>query len=325
MDDAATDEGSEFEIIARLFAPLADPHGARGLVDDAALISGQFVVTVDTIVEGVHFLPTDPIGSVAQKALRVNFSDLAAKGAQPAHYLLALAWPDDRPASQIAEFAAGLALDQAAFGATLLGGDTTATPGPLTITVTAFGRPLGARTPSRTDAQVGDDVWVTGPIGAGLLGLEAARGRAPATLSPNQVEALVAHYRTPRPRIDRAALVAEVAHASMDVSDGLLADAPKIAAASGVHLAIDLDAVPMPPAAADWFAPGPVDRLRLARGGDDYEILFTASQSARARISDAAHLIGVVREGAGLSVLADGRAIPIEASGYVHRLGQKRR
>lgn len=315
------DAGDEFAVIARWFAPLAAAPQARGLIDDAALLSGAYVVTVDTIIEGVHFLPADPIGTIAQKALRVNVSDLAAKGAAPAHYLVALSWPHARPAREIEGFAAGLGADQAEFGATLLGGDTTATPGPLTVTVTAFGRPLGPRTPSRADARVGDDVWVTGPIGRGRLGLDVARGRAPAHLPPAAAAALLAHYRTPRPRTDLAALIAAHAHASMDVSDGLLADAPKIAVASGVELEIDLDAMPVPAEAAAWFGGAPIDRLLLAIGGDDYEILFTAPPTARPALEGDAVRIGAVRAGQGLRVLQGGRPLAVAAGGYVHRLG----
>jgi thiamine-monophosphate kinase len=320
--DASAAAGDEFALIAQCFAPLATGAGARGLVDDAALLSGEYVVTSDTIVEGVHFLPDDPIETVAQKALRVNVSDLAAKGAAPAHYLLALSWPDARPTDEIARFAAGLAEDQATFGATLLGGDTTATPGPLCVTVTAFGRPLGARTPSRADAQAGDDVWVTGPIGAGRLGLDAARGKAPAHLDAAAKVGLVRHYRTPSPRTDCAAEIARLARASMDVSDGLLADAPKIAAASGVRIEIDLDRVPWPDAAAVWFAPGPIDALMLAMGGDDYEILFTAPPEARAEAARFAVRIGGVQVGQGLQVLSGGRSLAIASAGYTHRLGR---
>jgi thiamine-monophosphate kinase len=190
------------------------------------------------------------------------------------------------------------------------------------VTVTAFGRPLGPRTPSRADARPGDDRWVTGPIGAGRLGLDAARGRAPAHVSQAAHDALVRHYRTPNPRVDCADGIARLAHASMDVSDGLLADAPKIAAASGVEIEIDLDLVPLPDAAAEWFAPGPVDAPMLAAGGDDYEILFTAPPEAREAAARFAVRIGCVRAGRGLRVLHQGRPFGIAAAGYTHRLGR---
>ena len=318
-EDAAHD-GDEFAIIERFFAPLATTPHARGLRDDAALLD-DLVVTVDTIVEGVHFLPTDPIETVARKALRVNLSDLAAKGAAPAYYLLALQWPDQRPVQEIAAFAAGLAKDQAQFAVALLGGDTTATPGPLAVTITAFGRPLGAHTPARGDAQVGDDVWVSGVIGAGLLGLEAALGRAPAHVSPAECAVLVEHYRLPKPRVDLATVIAEHAHASMDVSDGLIADAVKIAAASGLALTIDLADVPTPAIAQSWYGQAGVDRFALARGGDDYQILFTAPIGARGALASVATRIGAVEAGQGLSLRLGGVHVAHAGGGHVHRLG----
>ena len=153
----------EFETIRALFAPLATSPEARGLLDDAAVLrpSGRLVLTTDAIVEGVHFLPSDPVESVARKALRVNLSDLAAKAADPVGYLLTLCWPRTRPAAELAAFAAGLAQDQAQFGITLLGGDTVSTPGPLTVAVTAVGAaPEGAATPDRRAGRPGQDLWL---------------------------------------------------------------------------------------------------------------------------------------------------------------------
>src|SRR5690606_11615113 len=155
--------------------PLAKHPGARGLLDDAALIEarGALVVTTDALVEGVHFLRSDPLDTLAMKALRVNISDLIAKGAKPSAALLTLVWPNDRPAEEIAVFARGLARDLTQFGIALIGGDTTATPGPLTISVTMFGEPLSARMPARSDARAGEDVWIAGgEIGSAWLGLQ---------------------------------------------------------------------------------------------------------------------------------------------------------
>jgi thiamine-monophosphate kinase len=157
------------------------------------------------------------------------------------------------------------------------------------------------------------------------MGLDVARGATPAGVDAADAAQLLAHYRTPLPRLDCAAMIASVAHAAMDVSDGLLADAPKIARASGVAIEIDLESVPAPAGAAQWFAPAPIDRLFLAAGGDDYEILFTAPPSARAAIAGRAHRIGRVTQGAGLTLAGgDGRALTPQARGYVHRLGQGR-
>ena len=321
-----SDGRDEFALIARHFAPLARTPAARGLLDDAAFLenAGPLVVTADAIVEGVHFLPDDPIDTVAQKALRVNISDVVAKGAAPSHYLLTLQWPSERPASEIELFAAGLARDQATFGCTLLGGDTTATHGPLAVSVTMFGRPLGAVPPSRADAKAGDDVWVTGAIGDGRLGLMALTEGLP-MLDAAAIAYLVGRYRTPTPRLALAAAIAAFAHASMDVSDGLLGDALRIARASGVRLVLESDVIPLSPPAAAWLAAQsdrPAGLATLLNGGDDYEILFTAAPGARSRLLEAADdagvplwRIGSVQAGEGV----EAGAFPV--AGHVHRLG----
>jgi len=318
-------KGDEFDIIARHFGPLARTPAARGLLDDAALLQdgGPFLLTADAIVEGVHFLPDDPVDAIAQKALRVNISDIAAKGAAPSHYLLTLQWPRTRPASEIAQFADGLARDQATFGCMLLGGDTTSTPGPLTVSVTMFGRPLGA-VPSRAGAQIGDDVWVTGTIGDGALGLRVRTGNL-SGVTVEQAAWLAERYRRPQPRAALAAVVAAFATASMDVSDGLLGDCAKLARASGVAVAIDPDAVPLSPAASSWLAAEAGKDKALAtllNGGDDYEILFTAPPGRRARVLEAADDVGIPLRlighvSAGEGVTAGG--LPV--GGFVHRLG----
>jgi len=257
---------NEFEVIHTLFAPLATDAGARGLIDDAAIIpgGGDIVVTTDAIVEGVHFLESDPIETVAMKALRVNLSDLIAKGARPRAALLTLIWPKTRRAEHIVAFADGLARDLKHFGVSLIGGDTTSTPGPLTISITAFGEPLGPRTPSRADAQVGEDVWlVGGEIGSAWMGLQLRAGRMKLdelrrerdeeetakqsramagqmpdylTLPGQDFDAdaawLMSTYLAPFVRPECAEIVARFASASMDISDGLVADAGKLASAS---------------------------------------------------------------------------------------------
>ncbi len=321
-----SDGRDEFALIARHFAPLARSPAARGLLDDAAFIerAGPLVVTTDAIVEGVHFLPDDPIDTVAQKALRVNISDIVAKGAAPLHYLLTLQWPATRPADDIERFAAGLARDQAAFGCTLIGGDTTATPGPLSVSVTMFGRPLGAVPAARAGALPGDDVWVTGSIGDGRLGLLALTQGLP-MLDAASVARVVERYRTPSPRVAFAAAIASFAHASMDVSDGLLGDAMKIARASGVRLVLDPEAAPLSAAAAAWLAVQTDRQAGLAtllNGGDDYEILFTAAPSRRARLLEAADDAGTPLRRIGAALTGQGvDAGGVPAAGHVHRLG----
>ncbi len=316
----------EFDIIARHFAPLATSSDARGLRDDAALlaVSGPLVITTDAIVEGVHFLSDDPIDTVARKALRVNISDLVAKGARPIGVLLTLIWPDDRSAEDIALFAQGLGADLREYGVTLLGGDTTRTPGPLTVSVTALGAPLGACTPARADARIGDDLWVTGAIGDAGLGLATLRG-AYANLDPVHRAVLVAAYRTPAPPVAFAPAIAAHAHASMDISDGLAADAAKMAAASGLALRIEAARVPVSDAARALGA----DLAGLMAAGDDYQALFTAAPQARDALEAAAaaarialRRIGAAEQGAGVRfVAADGSALALASTGHVHRLG----
>lgn len=322
----------EFALIARHFAPLARTPSARGLIDDVALLTqtGDLVVTADAIVEGVHFLADDPPDLIARKALRVNVSDLVAKGAAPRFYLMALVWPDGRLAAQLADFARGLGEDQALYDLALLGGDTTRTPGPLTVAITMFGAPLG-NTPARAGAQVGDDVWVSGTIGDADLGLMARRGRIEG-LDATMCAWLARRYQVPEPRIELAPLIAAHAHASCDVSDGLFADAGKIANASGIAIEIAIDAVPLSAPARAWVGADQARLIRLAsgwrEGGDDYEILFTAPASARAGLADAARglgqqitRIGRVIEGAGARLIGASGPIDLAGAGHAHRLG----
>jgi thiamine-monophosphate kinase len=317
----------EFAAIARWFAPLAGEEG-RGLLDDAAVadLEGAYVFTTDMIVEGVHFLPGDPIATVAQKALRVNLSDLAAKGAKPIGYLVALAWPRGRDGAQIESFAAGLKADQERFGVKLWGGDTTATDGPLSVSVTAIGKALSPRPPDRSGARAGDDLWLTGVIGDGFLGLACARGEAPAAIAAYQDE-LIAHYRAPMPRHDWADLVARWASAAMDVSDGLLIDAAKLAAASGVSLEIEACAVRLSPGGRAFVDSGG-SLQALCAGGDDYQLLFTTPPGARAVIERRGAVpggpvrIGCARAGAGVRVHdSAGADLDWPIAGFAHRLG----
>jgi thiamine-monophosphate kinase len=353
----------EFEVIRKLFAPLATDAGARGLADDAAVLSahGDVVVTTDTIVEGVHFLAGDPIETVASKALRVNISDIVAKGAKPTAALLALTWPKHRPAEEIASFANGLARELKHFGVSLVGGDTTSTPGPLTISMTLFGEPLGDRTPSRAGAKAGEDVWlIGGEIGSAWLGLqlrsgamkldeirrgrdeeiarmesEAAAPHMPAylTLPDEKFDAeaawLMSLYLAPFVRLECAPIVARFASASMDISDGLVTDAQKLAAASGVALRIQANEIPFSIPAQRWAETGG-DFRKLVTGGDDYVVLFTAPASARDELLASERgialrlsRIGAVETGEGVTLIdRQGVPIPIPAAGYSHKLGR---
>lgn len=276
--------------------------GAHGLVDDAAMLAG-LVVTSDTIVEGVHFLTHDPAGDVAWKLVAVNLSDLAAKGAVPEGVLLnyplsADAWDE--------AFLAGLAEILRAYDCPLIGGDTVSLPrgAPRVLTVTAFGRATAA--PRRDGARVGDVLWVTGTIGDAGAGLELARGASgPA--------ALLARYRRPLPRLAEGRLLAPQVHAMMDVSDGLLIDAARMAAASGVAIEIDLARVPL---SAALCAHGG-DAMTAATSGDDYELLFAAPPRFTPPIDATA--IGLISAGEGLSLVEGDRAVPLPARlGFSH-------
>jgi thiamine-monophosphate kinase len=277
---------AEFSLIARHFRPLAGP-GALDLKDDAALLTPPpgrvLVLTTDAMVAGVHFLPDDPPDLVGRKLLRVNLSDLAAKGATPLAYLMTVSASKTTPDAWFAGFAAGLALDQAAYGISLLGGDTTATPGPVSLSLTAIGHIAPGTEVHRDGARDGDGIWVTGTIGDGALGLLAARGKVS---DPDGY--LLDRYRLPRPRIGLA--LAGIARASMDVSDGLVQDLGHICAASGVAAEVVAGLVPLSPAAR---AAGPAWLETCLTGGDDYEVLMAVPPAREAALRDAAVAAGM--------------------------------
>jgi thiamine-monophosphate kinase len=326
----AVDAAGEFETIERLFRPLAHPEWGRGLADDVAVLPTRpghdLVLTKDAIVEGVHFLSEDPLDTVARKLLRVNLSDLAAKGAEPFGYLLACHWSERCGWPEREAFAAGLAADQREFGVHLLGGDTVVTPGPASFSATMLGWSPKGRTVGRHGARPGDLVFVTGAIGDGGLGLRAARGDL--VLDPERLKALGAHYRTPRPRVEFAEAVREFASASADVSDGLIADTGHIATASDVRIVLYLSVLPLSSAALAGMG----DRadleaalVDLAGAGDDYEIVLTAPaghEAALRRAADLQHLrltrIGGVEAGRGLTVHFQGRPVDVPRAGWRH-------
>ncbi len=319
----------EFDLIRRYFAPLATASGADDLNDDVAEIGkgDGFIVTADTIVEGVHFLPSDPIDTIAAKLVRVNVSDIVAKGGRPDGALLMLTWPKGRDVAQLGPFAARLGEELGHWGAHLIGGDTTSTNGLLTLSLTLLGR-CGERGPvRRSGAKVGDDVWVTGVIGAGWLGLQAARGSLKKLEAADRVD-LTECYRVPDPpALAFADIVAAVATASIDVSDGLVADAGHIADASGVELMIDWMDVPLGEVARRWLSEvRNADIRKLLIGGDDYQTLFTAPPSERSAIRDGCPAIGVrvsrigrVEEGEGVHLIdASGAVLVVPEAGWRH-------
>jgi thiamine-monophosphate kinase len=309
----------EEELIAQIFAPLAAPSGF-GLADDAALLAspGDLVVTTDALVAGVHFFPDDPPGLVAKKALRVNLSDLAAKGAEPAGFLLTLALPPDWTDHWARGFAAGLAEDARAFACPLHGGDTTATPGPLMVSITAFGR-AGERFVPRSGARPGDAIYVTGTIGDAALGLAVRRGEAVAArLSAPARAHLLDRYLLPRPRLEMSQALRRFASAAMDVSDGLAGDLAKLARASGVGARVELARVPLSEAAQEAIALDPALRERAVTGGDDYELLCCAPPSAAAALELAARAGGVGLTAIG-EVAAGREAVFLERDGTQRR------
>lgn len=310
----------EFDIIARYFAPLAGGAPlAFGLKDDAAMFTPArghaLVVTADAMVEGVHFLPDDPPDQIARKLLRVNLSDLAAKGAIPRAYLLTCAFPRGVETRWIAAFARGLKADQGHFSISLLGGDTVATPGPATFSITMFGEVKGRAMLRRSGARAGDLLCVTGTIGDGGLGL-AERQRPHADLPDAQRKFLIARYRLPQPRTRLGPSLRGLASAALDVSDGLVQDVGHLAAQSGVRAVIDLAAVPLSPAARHLAKAGPDVRARAITAGDDYEIAFTvpparlgalkaAASAARTRVT----VIGRIERGDGVEVALPGGGV----------------
>ncbi|WP_375458468.1 thiamine-phosphate kinase [uncultured Enterovirga sp.] len=328
----------EDDLIARYFAPLAGP-GGLSLLDDAALIAPEpgceMVLTVDALVEGVHFLPDDPPESLGAKALGVNLSDLAAKGADPVGFLLALALPDGWTEDWLGAFCSGLGAAAAAAGCPLLGGDTVRAAGPLVLSVTALGQVPAGRMVRRTTARPGDLMAVTGTIGDAVLGLALLRGRSEpwdAALAPADRAFLIDRYRVPRPRLALAPALRDHASAAMDVSDGLAGDAAKLLRASGVAGHLDLDRIPLSPAAQAALASAPAAPAapvlldRLAGGGDDYEILFTlpperwdAMRRDAAAIGLALTIVGEVRDGEGpLALRRGGSPTTIASPSFQH-------
>ncbi|HLI99894.1 MAG TPA: thiamine-phosphate kinase [Bradyrhizobium sp.] len=322
----------EDALIARYFKPLATDAGAFGLTDDAAVLKvlgHDIVVTTDAIVEGVHFLPDDPADTVARKALRVNLSDLAAKGASAAGFVLTLALRGVDE-SWLEAFARGLGADIACFHCPLLGGDTVSTPGPLMVSITAFGRVASDKMVHRSGAKAGDRVVVTGTIGDSALGLDILRKGKVATALANDAasrEMLVGRYRVPEPRNALAPILGAYAHAAMDVSDGLAGDLTKLCAASNVSATIDLPAIPLSPAASAALAGGTIGMGEIVSGGDDYEILCAIPEQGFEEFARAAKYAGVAVASIGTFVAGaaapqfwdgKGRELRLSRTSYSH-------
>jgi thiamine-monophosphate kinase len=331
---ADTPGSAEDRLIARYFRPLAKHPGTFEFKDDAAAITPppghDLVLKTDGLIEGVHFFSDDPADSVARKALRVNLSDLAAKGATPLGFLLAIALPKGFSEDWLADFARGLGEDAEAYKCPLLGGDTDATPGPISISISAFGTLQTGTMVRRQGAKPGDHVFVTGTIGDAALGLHVRRDDSVATkwgLDDAMRDHLVSRFRLPLPRNALAEAVRAHASAAMDVSDGLAADLAKLCRVSGVAADVEVERVPLSPAAARALAAD--DRLiePILTGGEDYEILCAVAPGSIAAFEASAARAGVPVTDIGRIVAGEapprfldraGRPLAFRQAGYSH-------
>jgi thiamine-monophosphate kinase len=299
------DHGSaEDRLIARYFKPLAKHPSAFQLADDAAAITPpaghDLVLKTDGLIAGVHFFPDDPADGVARKALRVNLSDLAAKGAAPLGFLLSIALPNNFDEDWLADFARGLGEDADAYTCPLLGGDTDCTPGPTTIYVSAFGTLPAGTMVRRSGAKAGDHVFVSGTIGDAALGLRARRGEL-----ADPSGKLVSRYRLPQPRMALAESVRAHASAAMDVSDGLVGDLAKLCAASRVSADVEVARVPHSDAAENALTTDCNLIEAILTGGEDYEILCTVAPDRIAAFTTESARAGVAVTDIGRIVMGD--------------------
>jgi len=324
----------EGRIIDTYFAPLTvDNPGAYGLRDDCATLQPppgtDLVVKTDPVREGIHFPPDADAADIAWKALAVNVSDLAAKGAAPLAYLLAISFPEAPKPAWLKRFASGLAAAQTAFGIVLVGGDTDRAPGPLSIAVTVFGTVPSGGMIRRATAEPGDAIWVTGTLGDAALGLDLLREPITALrlgLFSNHCDSAIARYDRPAPRLAARDLLHAHASAAMDLSDGLMKDAGRMASAAGVGMTLHRDRLPLSPAMQRATARDPRYWMKAAAHGDDYEILFTAPAAKSAAIRKMAKdlpfpvtEIGAVRTEPGVTLLdPDGQPLEIDRSGWDH-------
>jgi thiamine-monophosphate kinase len=325
-------ESAEDRLIARYFRPLATAPGAFGLVDDAAALTPppgcDLVLTTDGVIAGVHFFPDDRPGDVARKALRMNLSDLAAKGARPLGFLLSLALPPGADDAWLGAFVAGLGDDAARYGCPLFGGDTDHTPGLASASIAAFGAVPHGKMVRRSTARAGDCIVVTGTIGDAALGLKLRRDHALAQrwrLTDAAAAHLEQRYLLPQPRNALADAVLHHASAAIDVSDGLVGDVAKLCRASAVAADIDLSRLPLSDAAHAAITADPTLLETALTGGDDYEIALTLAPEklsefrAAARTANVAVTeIGRVQAGEGARFMRDGKALAFTRASYSH-------
>ena len=332
-DMAARDDMSaEERLIARCFGPLATHPGALGLADDAAVLTPptgcDLVLTTDGVIAGVHFFSDDPPETIGRKALRMNLSDLAAKGAQPAGFLLSIALPAGTNEAWLTAFAAGLGDDAQQYMCPLLGGDTDHTPGPISLSITAFGTVPHRKMVRRSTAKAGDCIVVTGAIGDAALGVLLRRDADLAQrlrLGEAASAQLQDRYLLPQPRNALAAAVLQHASSAMDVSDGLAGDLAKLCRISGVAAEVDVAQVPFSGAGRAAIAADPALLETALSGGDDYEILLTlapealeAFHKASAQAGVAATEIGRIVVGQGARFVRDGKTLSFARPSFSH-------
>lgn len=330
----ADERPHEFELIKRFFAPLAKDPGSLGLTDDAAVLTPRpgidLVLTKDVLAADIHFFAGDAPEAIAAKALRVNISDLAAKGARPRGYLMGLALPSDWTAEWLERFCAGLSADQNAYDIQLLGGDTIRSSNGLQVSITAIGEVPKGKAVRRSGAMPGDVLFVTGMIGDAAAGLQARLDPAFCRhhgLSSGQEAHILDRYLLPRPRVKIAALLLDHASAAMDISDGLLADTGHLAKASSVDVTLELADIPLSPAMSQLKTAARDVFLTCLNGGDDYEVLASVPEDkadafarAAARVDCPVTAIGSVRAGEGrVTVMENGAVVDLTASfGFRH-------
>jgi thiamine-monophosphate kinase len=325
-------ESAEDRLIARYFRPLATHPGAFGLTDDAAVIAPpagcDLVLTTDGVISGVHYFPDDRPENIGRKALRMNLSDLAAKGATPLGFLLSLALPAGIDEAWVAAFAAGLGENAERYKCPLLGGDTDHTPGPASVSIAAFGAVPHGKMVRRSTAKAHEAIVVTGTIGDAALGVRLRRDASLAEkwrLSEAMSAHLKQRYLLPQPRNALAVSVLQYASAAMDVSDGLVGDLAKLCRASAVAAEIDVARVPLSDAVRAAVAADPAALETALTGGDDYEIVLTlpaerlaafraAGQGAGVAVTE----IGRVVAGEGARFVRDGKPLSFAQPAYSH-------
>lgn len=319
----------EFELIGRYLAPLANNGTSLGLKDDAAVFAPpnghELVITKDALAEDVHFFSDDPPHLIAQKALRVNLSDLAAKGAEPVGYLLALCLPENWSEQWMHSFCDGLASDQKKYGISLFGGDTIKSPDGLVISVTAIGSaPLG-KAVQRNGAVAGDIFYVTGTLGDSALGLQIRKSSHPEWDETHRTF-LEGRYLLPEPRTGLSEVLSEFASAAMDVSDGVFADIRHLCEASGIGAQIRIADLPLSDAAQHVIGSDPSFKGTVFLGGDDYELLLAVPPALKEKFEQAARQkgvsvtpIGTATNETDIAILdEDGKPISFSARGYAH-------